>query len=145
MIKAEWEKIPQRFPNIRLHEFVVMPNHFHAILEIEKGNDSLPDGTNLPEYPVPPVFERYPNNGFQKEQSPVTKKVGQIVGAFQSITTVEYIRGVKTQNWEPFDCRLWQRSYWEHVIRNETAYQNISGYIINNPEHWVQDRLYMVE
>ncbi|AXJ02484.1 REP element-mobilizing transposase RayT [Cyclonatronum proteinivorum] len=146
MVQAEWEKLPMRFLDIRLHEFVVMPNHFHAIIEIEKGDEngdwSLPGGADLQECQVP---KPYQENGFQKEKSPGTKKLGQIVGAFKSITTVKYIEGVKTRNWPQFDGRLWQRSYWEHVIRNETAYRHISGYIITNPEKWAQDRLNMPE
>ncbi len=63
-----------------------------------------------------------------------------MVGAFQSITTVGYIRGVKNKNWQPFDGKLWQRNYWEHIIRNEKSYQNISEYIINNPLKWDDDK-----
>ncbi len=65
-----------------------------------------------------------------------------MVGAFQSIVTVEYIRGVKTLGWQPFDGKLWQRNYWEHIIRNEQSYQRISNYIINNPAKWTDDKFY---
>jgi len=67
-----------------------------------------------------------------------------MVGAFQSIVTVEYIRGVKTQGWQPFNGKLWQRNYWEHIIRDEQSYQHISDYIINNPSKWAEDRLYSI-
>ena len=70
------------------------------------------------------------------------KTVGDMVGAFQSIVTVEYIRGVKIQGWQPFNGKLWQRNYWEHIIRNEQSYQRISAYIINNPSNWNEDKLY---
>lgn len=63
-----------------------------------------------------------------------------MLGAFQSIVTVEYIRGVKTLGWKPFNGKLWQRNYWEHIIRDEQAYQNISNYIINNPKKWDEDK-----
>jgi len=66
--------------------------------------------------------------------------LGDIVGAFKSITTVEYIRGVKQQGWPPFDKRLWQRNYWEHIIRNERALNAIRRYIIDNPRRWHLDR-----
>lgn len=65
-----------------------------------------------------------------------TNIIGDIVGAFKSISTVEYIRGVKVNNWPPFEDKLWQRNYWEHVIRNENSHQKISNYIQNNPENW---------
>ena len=69
------------------------------------------------------------------------KTVGDMVGAFESITTVEYIRGIKTYNWQPFDKKLWQRNYWEHIIRNEKSNMKISEYIINNPANWDNDTL----
>lgn len=108
MVEHEWLNLPDRFPNIQLHEFVVMPNHFHAILQIcEKGNIT----------------------------------VGNIVGAFQSIVTVEYTHGVKQQDWQPFPGKLWQRDYWEHIIRNQREYDNIANYILNNPFLWDKDVL----
>ena len=67
--------------------------------------------------------------------------VGRIIQAFKSIVTVEYIRGVKNDNWQRFDGKLWQRNYWEHVIRNENEYQCIAQYIIDNPLKWETDKL----
>ncbi len=55
-----------------------------------------------------------------------------MVGAFQSIVTVKYIRGVKTKKWIQFDGKLWQRNYWDHIIRNEMELNNIRQYIQNN-------------
>ena len=68
--------------------------------------------------------------------------MGDILGAFQSIVTVEYIRGVKNKKWKPFDGKLWQRNYWEHIIRNEKSYNTISEYIKNNPKKWNDDKFY---
>ena len=108
MVEYEWLKLPERFPNIRLHEYVIMPNHFHAILQIcDKSN----------------------------------KTVGNMIGAFQSIVTVEYTHGVKQQNWRPFPGKLWQRDYWEHIIRDQREYDNIANYILNNPFLWDRDVL----
>ncbi len=63
-----------------------------------------------------------------------------MVGAFESFTTVNYIRGIRTLHWSPFDGNLWQRNYWKHIICDEQYYQNISEYIINNPAEWDEDR-----
>ena len=60
---------------------------------------------------------------------------------FKTMTTNEYIRGVKKYNWERFNKKLWQRNYWEHIIRNEPAYNRIANYIINNPANWDEDKL----
>ena len=149
MVNDEWLKLPERFHNIRLHEYIVMPNHFHAILEIidatvgatlvvapdNGGGEPLVGGQPRGVAPTTPPT-KIPTN---------KKTLGDIVGAFQSITTVEYIRGVKTKNWKPFDKKIWQRNYWEHIIRNEKSYNNISEYIRNNPQKWDNDKLNFTE
>lgn len=65
--------------------------------------------------------------------------LGQIVGAFKSITTHRYILGVKRSGWPRFDGRLWQDNYFEHVIRNEEAMDRIREYIVSNPASWETD------
>jgi REP element-mobilizing transposase RayT len=59
------------------------------------------------------------------------------------MSTNEYICGVKTLGWSPFNKKLWQRNYYEHIIRNERSYQNISDYIINNPMKWMDDKFFV--
>ena len=115
MIQTEWEALPTRFTNIQLHEFIVMPNHFHAIIEIITGNNEQP------------------------QHKPT---IGEIIAAFKSLTTVKYIEGVKVSGWKRFEVRLWQRNYYEHIIRTSAAFDNIANYIINNPAKWVEDRFY---
>jgi len=58
--------------------------------------------------------------------------LGGVIGEFKSITTNEYIRGVKQYDWPPFPGRLWQRNY-EHIIRNDIELNRIREYIVNNP------------
>jgi putative transposase len=65
-----------------------------------------------------------------------------IVQWFKTMSTNEYIRGVKSLNWHPFYGKLWQRNYWEHIIREERSSQAIANYIINNPKNWKQDKNY---
>ena len=62
-----------------------------------------------------------------------TGSLGRIIQAFKSITTHEYILGVKEDNWPPFPGRLWQRNYYEQIIRNQKSLDRIRQYIINNP------------
>jgi putative transposase len=66
--------------------------------------------------------------------------VGRIVQAFKSITTNEYINGVKQNSWPPFPGKLWQRNYYDHIIRNEDALHRIREYIATNPMKWEFDR-----
>jgi len=183
MIQTEWEKLPRRFNNMELHEFVVMPNHFHGIVQIvppvgaplvgaqnsgahddvdhddvdhddvdhddgahddvdhddgahRDGNDGIThadDGT--------PIDGRAPTRGAPTNGSP-GHSVGEMMGSFKSITTVEYINGVKNLGWKPFAGKLWQRNFYEHIIRIETADYKISDYIFNNPIRWKEDKFY---
>ncbi len=111
MIDYLWLDMPKRFNSIELQEYIIMPNHFHAIVEI-------------------------------KPQSPVS--LGEVIGAFKSLTTNAYIKGVRNSNWLPFDRRLWQRNYYEHIIRNEVSHYFIAEYIQNNPLKWEEDKLYIL-
>ena len=110
MIEHLWLDIPKRFSTIELREYIIMPNHFHAIIEINP-------------------------------QSPVS--LGNVVGVFKSLTTNAYIKGVRGDNWLPFDKRLWQRNYYEHIIRDEVSHYFIAEYIQNNPLKWKEDKLYV--
>lgn len=65
-----------------------------------------------------------------------------MVGAFQSIVTVDYIRGVRQNGWPSFNGKLWQRNYWEHIIRSDDEYERIAQYILENPWNWRTDKLY---
>ena len=65
----------------------------------------------------------------------------RVVQWFKTMTTNDYIRNVKTNNWLRFDGKLWQRNYWEYIIRDSKSYQRISDYIINNPKNWDTDSI----
>ena len=66
--------------------------------------------------------------------------LGEIVQWFKTMTTNEFIRGVKESGWPRFDRKLWQRDYFEHVIRDEKSLNNIRRYIRANPLMWPHDR-----
>lgn len=65
--------------------------------------------------------------------------IGDIICAFKSITTLEYSRAVKNNQWPRFDKHLWQRNYYEHIIRNNDSLEKITDYIVHNPERWEED------
>jgi len=65
--------------------------------------------------------------------------LGQIIGAFKSITTHEYILGVENRGWPRFQKRLWQRNYYEHILRDQADYERKAGYILDNPLNWEKD------
>jgi len=136
MIENEWLKIPDRFPIVQLHQYVIMPNHFHAIMEITVG------ATLVVAHENPVAHENDTDVKGATTRVAPTVTVGRIIGAFQSIVTVEYIHGVKNHGWKPFNGKLWQRNYYEHIIRNEQSYQRIADYIINNPKNWNRDNFF---
>ncbi len=125
MIRNIWCDLPNRFPNIELDEFIIMPNHIHGIivvgvtLVVARANQTQRAGTR----PAPTK----------------TVALGDIVGAFKSLITNGYINGVKNKNWKRFDGRLLQRNYYEHIIRNGKSLNRIREYIINNPLRWDTD------
>jgi putative transposase len=106
MIEQYWRQIGQEFENIKLGEYVIMPNHLHGIIDIF---------------------------------APSVVTIGDIICAFKSRTTNEYIKNVKQNNWKAFNKRLWQRNYYEHIIRNEAELIKIRNYIKDNPLKWEFD------
>ncbi|MFK7797134.1 MAG: transposase [Aureispira sp.] len=130
MIEKWYWILEQKFPDIRCRAMIIMPNHFHCILENigSVGTEKPIIGAEKPIIGADTLVR--PNNGLPC-----------VIQWFKTMTTNEYIRGVKTLGWKRFDRRLWQRNYWEHIIRNQIAYQNITNYIINNPQKWSEDQL----
>ena len=130
MIDKWWQKISEKFPDIEMDVYQIMPNHFHAIVK----NNGMGVGAN------PCV--RPDNNGDNILGEHVGSPLWRVMQWFKTMTTNEYIRGVKTLGWARFNGKLWQRDYYEHIIRNEQSYQNISNYIINNPANWNRDKFF---
>ncbi len=81
-------------------------------------------------------------NGRTRGSAPTERlALGDVVQRFKMLTTKLYIDGVNKSNWKPFTLRLWQRNYWEHVIRNERELYAYQEYILNNPLQWHFDEL----
>ncbi len=68
-----------------------------------------------------------------------TTSLGNIVGLFKSISTHQYAINVNANNWTVFPSTLWQRNYYERIIRNEDELNRIRAYILNNPQQWDND------
>jgi putative transposase len=130
MVDNKWLALKNRYPNIDLHEYIVMPNHFHGIIEIVENGQ--PQGGQ-------------PQGGQPQGGQPqgIAPTVGDMIGAFKSLVTNEYIRNVKQNNWRRFNGKLWQRNYYEHIIRDEKSYLQIAEYIETNPLKWQDDTYYV--
>ncbi len=135
MINRWVKELPNKFPDIDCDVFQVMPNHFHAIV-INHGHPVGADprvGPNgIPNKPIsnPQILDEH-------KGSPLYR----VIQWFKTMTTNEYIRGVRNAGWPEFYGKLWQRNYWEHIIRDQRSFDHITQYIINNPENWNADQL----
>lgn len=119
IIQEEWEQTAIVRPNVELGEYVVMPNHFHGILVFI--NDDA--------YTVGATRRVAPTKTTLKSGS-----LGAVMGQFKSIVTkrINRLRGVE-------GVPVWQRNYYEHIIRNEKEMDRITRYIESNPTQWADD------
>jgi REP element-mobilizing transposase RayT len=119
MVLSVWESIPTKFPSVELDAFIIMPNHVHFIIILV---GAAPRGR--------------PDLGQARGPAPT---VPDVVGWFKSLTTAKYRHSVRDHDWPRFRKRLWQRNYWEHIIRNEKSLNRLRRYIENNPFTWESD------
>lgn len=122
IVHDEWNQTSMIRPTIELGEFVVMPNHFHGIIVIHEsvgayGNTPVGAYINTPLRPDNPTAFRSPS-----------KTIGAVVRGFKSAAT-KHINIWRNTPGAP----VWQRNYYEHIIRNEKSYLNITQYISDNP------------
>ena len=115
-----WVEIPQHFPFVKLGVFVVMPNHVHGIIIIDKPDD---DSTTVPQ-PQSMGHKRFQNQG--------KNTLSSIVGSYKSVVTKE-ARIINPHF-------AWQSRFYDHIIRDKKSYDRISEYIINNPLNWKDDK-----
>jgi len=203
MIEKWYHALEQKFPTIKCHEHIVMPNHFHCIIEntgaaganpcvrpIAVGADQCvrPNGAVGANPCVPPNEKSvganpcvHPNEAAvganpcvrpndeaaganpcvrpneeqirgvpqiqtgghigppQQSSQHSPQQLGGIIQWFKTMSTNEYIRKVKSAKWPQFSGRLWQRNYWEHIIRSEKSFNRIAEYINDNPSNWQTD------
>ncbi len=139
-----WLDLEMRF-NIKLDEYVIMPNHIHGILRINRATTrvarTLNSNVGAGFMPARNININHAKNIANELNSnvgagfmPARNNLGNIIGVFKSIFVWEYIQNVKNQNWPRFFKRLWQRNYYERIIRNEKEYLAIKNYIRNNPD-----------
>jgi REP element-mobilizing transposase RayT len=155
MIRDQWVDLKNQFHNIETDEFIVMPNHFHGIIVICTVGAGLvsarPEFANM----VQRVFVNtatcensiMQNTNTRADTRPAPtdaneKTLGDIICAFKSLTANEYIRNVKSGKLPPFEKFVWQRNYYEHVIRDDDDLDRIREYIIDNPINWEIDELH---
>lgn len=117
MVQEKIIEIRDYYPDILIDKFIVMPNHIHLIVVIE--NSRTPQGAfttiSIPEY----------------------------MDRFKTLTTKLYIECVKQNIYKPFAGHVWQKFYYDHIIRDENDYLKIWEYIDSNPLKWTEDCYYL--
>lgn len=120
IVKGCWEAIPKHFPHANLQNFVVMPNHVHGVVMIEASATE--------------IDRHHAQEKLGNMMKPGT--LSTIVRSFKSVTTkqINILRDSKGSS-------VWQRNYYDHIIRDERSFVYIQNYITNNPSTWQQDQL----
>ncbi|MBI4296163.1 MAG: transposase [Chloroflexi bacterium] len=112
IVQAEWQSLPERFPNIATDAFVVMPNHVHAIVTLRAR---------------PTIAGTRP-----------ALTLGAVVGAYKSLCVNRWLRHIR-QIASNTTGAIWQRSYYERIVRNEEELNLVMEYILLNPLKWSFD------
>jgi len=138
-VESAWHSLLDVFSGIELDEFVVMPNHVHGVIYIlESGAYRLHPGTwKIPcrdeQLLVPTTKLVLTTNGDTIEHKIVT--LGNIIGAFKT-TAATRINKLHHQ----LGAIVWQKGYYEHIVRNDRELDRIREYIWQNPKQWKEDR-----
>ena len=130
MVREVWNGLPTIFSNVAIDDFVVMPIHIHAVLEINDVGAPLVGALES---------ESARSRKCSRATTRVAPTLGSVIGAFKSLTTVQYVRGIRNEKWPEFEGRLWQRNYHEHIVRNDDSLDRIRAYILGNPANWALD------
>lgn len=149
--EQEWRNTAEIRKNCSLGPFIIMPNHFHAIISIDytiKPSETIGEFKS-PSQSLGAIIRGYKGATTKKIKSLYrTGESDSRMGRFNSRTGE--LQFAPTEEFAPTDKSalpaidlsksIWQRNYWDHIIRNEKAHYNIANYIINNPAKWEADK-----
>jgi REP element-mobilizing transposase RayT len=158
MVTDWWHRLPAKFPHLALDAFVAMPNHIHGLLclhgpppadpAVVRADPRVRPATDPRVRPTPPdpgipmgAAMGGTHTGAANGGAHTGAPLPRIIQWWKTMTTNAYIRGVRDHGWPRFGGRLWQRNYWERVVRNDHELANVRRYIAENPQHWHRDRL----
>ncbi len=137
-----WQDIPKHYPETKLYEYIIMPNHVHGIIQITNENVGACPRVQRRVQNFEPFHNKTLQHDSPKNNHPskanqyqkvIPKSIGSIIRGFK-IGVTKWFR----QNTEIHS--IWQRGFYERIIRNEQAYFKISEYINDNPLTWQKDR-----
>ena len=138
IIRNEWVKLATTRDEIELDEFVVMPNHFHGIVAFTEPVGAIhesPSVRAIHELPSVRAIHELPLHMTQIQRR--NMGLPKIIGRFKMLSSKQINILRKTPG-----TKIWQRNYWEHVVRDEIELNRIRKYTKENPIKWETDRLY---
>jgi REP element-mobilizing transposase RayT len=118
-----WQEIPVHFSHIDVEPFIVMPNHIHGIITI---HENVGRGT------IMLAHARYRAPTIEKFGKPVIGSIPTIIRTYKAAVSRRVRRELRMVN-------IWQRNYYEHIIRNQLELEDIADYLLANPENWIVD------
>jgi len=149
MVEQCWNNLSNHYDNIELDAYVIMPNHFHGIILITDNVDNVDNVRAIRELPIHelpihelprqrkhelPIHELPRQQQKQRQQQRRKMLLPKIVGRFKMNSAKQINQMRNTPG-----ISVWQRNYYEHIIRDEKSLENIRNYIINNPAKWQDD------
>lgn len=139
-VLAEWLNTSNIRNNVLIHESIVMPNHIHGIVEIifQKGNTEV-GAFQSPSQTLGAIVRGYKIATIKKIKEMILKGEGKgedSKGELQFAPTAPTTAIIQS-----LDYKIWQRNYYEHIIKDENAYIHIAHYIENNPSNWKEVKL----
>ena len=131
IVVKRWNRIPQHFPSVELYEYVIMPNHIHGIIAWDIAE------TRNPQPIVGARSPRPPENAANRRGEVPSPSLGKIVAYFKYQSTKHI-----NQRYDTPGTRIWQRNYYDHVIRDNIDLQRLRQYVQDNPMKWALDQLH---
>jgi putative transposase len=127
-----WLQIPTYFPDVLLDEYIIMPNHVHGIIIIDRdykqGRATIHRGLNQEK----DMMNHVPT--FQQSNPMNTGSLSEIIRSFKAKTSFLIHKDLNVQNFQ------WQPRFYEHIITNDKELKSIQEYIENNPLKWEFDK-----
>ena len=131
IVQSCWDQISGKYKNIDLGDFVIMPNHIHGIILIVGAIHESPETKRT-------IYKSSCNNGVIRELPLRVERrnmlLSKIIGRFK-MNSSKLINNIRSSA----GAHIWQRGYYDHIIRNDEDLNNIKQYIQNNPQNWQTD------
>ena len=128
IVRNYWNDIPNHYINVELDEYIIMPDHFHGIIQMNPSVAQFIASNSVAS-----------NIAMKQEdamnRTPTAVTIGAVVRSFKACCT----HAINKMN-NNIGVSIWQRNYYERIIRNEKSYYQISEYIKSNPKNWQDDK-----